>query len=166
MNIFDNELEDAIRFVAKKFDAGQDLKKPTLLHSIRVGVFLYQGGYSKEVCIGGILHDVIEDTETSEQEIESRFGSKIAKIVAANSKDISIVERAKRSEMLIKKCATHSRESAVIKAADILDNIRYYRKIENEINLETMIKRGRMLLVERNADFQDEVFNDLEKEIF
>lgn len=164
MNIFDKELEDAIRFVADKFDSGQDLKKPTLLHSIRVGLYLYQGGYNKDACIGGVLHDVIEDTNTSEQEIESRFGSEIAQIVVAISKDTDIIDRVERSEMLIKKCATHSRESAIIKAADILDNIRYYRKIENEVNLETMIKRGKMLLIERKSDFQDEVFRDLEKE--
>jgi len=165
MNKFDKELEDAIWFVADKFEVGKDLKKPTLLHSIRVGLYLHEGGYNKDTCIGGILHDVIEDTKTSEKEIESRFGSKIAEIVVVNSKDMNIVDNVMRSEVLIKKCATHSRESAVIKAADILDNIRYYRRIEDELNLNTMIKRGKMLLVEKNADFQDEVFRDLEKEI-
>jgi len=166
MNNFDKEFEDAIHFIADKFSEVQELEKPTLLHGIRVGMYLYQGGYSKEVCIGGILHDVIEDTATSEKEIEKTFGVKIAQIVAVNSKDIRIIDKAKRTEMLIKKCATHSRESAIIKAADILDNIRYYRKIEDKINLKEMIKRGRILLVEKNENFQNKVFSDLEKEIF
>ncbi len=64
---------------------------------------------------------------------------------------------------MIRKCATHNR-AAVIKAADILDNIHYYRKIEHAENLATMIERGKLLLREKNVGFQNKVFSELNKE--
>ncbi len=164
MNDFDKEFEDAIRFVAEKFSSEKDLTKPTLFHSVRVGVFLYQGGYGKETCIGGILHDVIEDTGTGEEELKSKFGHKVAELVRVNSKDTSIDDKKVRTEAMIRKCATHSRAAAVIKAADILDNIRYYRKTKHAENLATMIERGKLLLREKNVGFQDKVFSELNKE--
>lgn len=165
MNNFDLEFEEAIRFIAGKFASKKDLTKPTLFHSIRVGLYLYQKGFDKNICIGGLLHDVIEDTNTSAAELEDKFGFEITELVIVNSKDTSIIDRNARATALIEKCATHSLDSAVIKAADILDNIRYYRRVENTENFKTMIGRGRLLLEKENNNFQNAVFEELEAEI-
>ncbi len=165
MTNFDQDFETAIRFISEKFGLEKDLSKPTLIHCIRVGISLYESGYSREICIGALLHDVIEDTNTTEQEIADLFGDKIAEIVKVNTKDSIIEDKKLRSETLIKNCATHSLESAIIKAADILDNINYYKKINHQENLETMINRGKMLLAEKNPQFKDKIFEELDKEI-
>lgn len=102
MTNFDQEFETAIRFISEKFCQETDLSKPTLIHCLRVGISLYDSGYSKEICIGALLHDVIEDTETTDQEIANLFGDKIAELVKVNSKDPSIDDKKLRSETLIK----------------------------------------------------------------
>ena len=45
-----------------------------------------------------ILHDVIEDTDTKIEEVKSKFGDNVAKLVEANSFDESIEDKTERCE--------------------------------------------------------------------
>lgn len=55
--------------------------KPVIFHSVQVGVHLYNHDYESDIVIAGILHDVVEDSETTVAEIEERFGSRVAQLV-------------------------------------------------------------------------------------
>jgi (p)ppGpp synthase/HD superfamily hydrolase len=41
---------------------------------MRVGSYLFLHGYSEEICVAGLLHDVLEDTPISEENIGMIFG--------------------------------------------------------------------------------------------
>lgn len=54
---------------------------PYMRHPIGVGKILHQIGCTEDVVVSGILHDCIEDTKTSQDEIMERFGDMVSKIV-------------------------------------------------------------------------------------
>lgn len=83
----DQDFEQALRFLSEKMPDADKLPKPTLLHSVRVGISLYNGGYNSSICIAGLLHDLVEDSEVSLDDIEQRFGKKVSVLVGANTKN-------------------------------------------------------------------------------
>ena len=58
-----------------------------IAHPIRVALQLERAGFSAELVAAGFLHDVVEDTPISMQEIEERFGKLVAYYVAGNTED-------------------------------------------------------------------------------
>jgi guanosine-3',5'-bis(diphosphate) 3'-pyrophosphohydrolase len=69
------------------------------------------------------LHDTIEDTETTGQELESEFGSEIASIVSELTDDKSL-PKAERKRLQIEHAPHMSREAALVKLADKICNLR------------------------------------------
>ena len=67
------------------------------------------------------LHDVIEDTKITFEEIESEFGSKIANIVLECSDDKNL-PKAERKRLQIVHAKTISDEAKLVKLADKLAN--------------------------------------------
>lgn len=54
---------------------------PYFAHPAGVGLILARAGCEEDVIIAGILHDVIEDTEFSYEDIASAFGTHVADLV-------------------------------------------------------------------------------------
>jgi (p)ppGpp synthase/HD superfamily hydrolase len=78
--------EKAIILISSKFAMCLNLIKPTLLHAVKMDSWLYFQSYEKNTVIAGFLHDIIEDTDVTEQDIFEVFGLEIANIVKANTK--------------------------------------------------------------------------------
>ena len=97
-------IEKAIILVSSKFAMCHNLIKPTLLHAIRVGSWLYFHGYETNIVIAGFLHDIIEDTDVIVQDIFEVFGLEVANIVKANTKNTKIQGKKIRNEELVKRC--------------------------------------------------------------
>ena len=84
-------LDDAICF-ATDHHAGQTRKGtniPYILHPLEVLQILYSMRADTELLIAGVLHDTVEDTDATLDEIRERFGSDVADLVASNSEDKS-----------------------------------------------------------------------------
>lgn len=75
------------------------------------------------VIIAALLHDTIEDTETTPEEIEKHFGSFICKIVeeVTDNKNHS---RSERKSQQIEHAPYLSSEAAMVKIADKISNLR------------------------------------------
>ena len=58
---------------------------PYIVHPLAVGMILRQAGFSEEVVAAGILHDVIEDTSVTYNEIREKFNGRIAELVKSCS---------------------------------------------------------------------------------
>jgi (p)ppGpp synthase/HD superfamily hydrolase len=69
------------------------------------------------------LHDILDETETSFDELDQRFGSKVAVIVMAISIDRNL-PRTKQEEQYIKQLRESSLETKLIKLCDISANLR------------------------------------------
>lgn len=122
----DKEIEEAIKFLVHAIEESGKNPKPVILHSIRVGLYLYHQGYDKEIIIAGILHDLLEDSDTTLEEIKQKFGDKVAKLVEANSFNLTVKDKKERYLGSFTRSLNAGKDALVIKAADFLDNSHYY----------------------------------------
>lgn len=76
------ELEHAIDY-AKKAHTGQKRKsgEPYIIHPLHVAHTLVEWGMDIDTVLAGVLHDTVEDTDATLEEIESLFGRDVAFLV-------------------------------------------------------------------------------------
>jgi (p)ppGpp synthase/HD superfamily hydrolase len=122
----DEEIERALRYLVHSFESSGDNPKPVILHSTRVAMDLYDRRYDRHVVVAGFLHDLIEDTDVTGDEIRSRFGDDVADVVEAASFDETIDDYLERHYDIYRRCFDHGRSAVLVKAADLLDNSDYY----------------------------------------
>ncbi len=69
--------------VAAKAHEGQKRKsgEPYIIHPLCVGIILAELELDKESIVSGLLHDVVEDTIMTKEQIAGEFGSEVAEIV-------------------------------------------------------------------------------------
>lgn len=98
---------------------------PYINHPIGVAVLLQQVGGIKneEVLIAALLHDTVEDTNTTIHEIEEAFGPVVSGIVAevTDNKKLSKLER---KQLQVENAPHKSHEAKLVKLADKLYNLR------------------------------------------
>lgn len=98
---------------------------PYINHPIDVAKMLVTvGGINDtDVLAAAILHDTIEDTEATEEDIDSLFGKKIKKLVLECTDDKSLPKQERKRLQVLQ--APHKSESAkCIKLADKISNVR------------------------------------------
>jgi len=97
-------------------------KIPYVVHPLRVAMILKAAGFNEfinsDLMIAALLHDLIEDTNITLEEIEKEFNAKVAMIV----KELSKPEQANKEEWL-KNLKSVSNEAKIIKMADRIDNL-------------------------------------------
>jgi len=98
---------------------------PYINHPIGVANILVQeaGIQSVEVLQAALLHDTVEDTDTTLEEIEQQFGLSVRIIVAEVTDDKSLSYEM-RKQMQIEKASKISYEAKLVKLADKLYNLR------------------------------------------
>src|SRR3954465_12943142 len=55
---------------------------PYIEHPMAVAMILDRAGFPEEVVIAGLLHDLVEDTDVTLNEVPTRFGDAVAEAVA------------------------------------------------------------------------------------
>lgn len=118
--------QKAIGFLVDNINRTGHNPKPVILHSVRVAMYLYSFEYSPEVIVSAYLHDLLEDTECSSEEIRSSFGNEVSSIVTALTFDDSISNRDERNKKEVEQAVTFGRAAVLVKASDLLDNSNYY----------------------------------------
>jgi len=116
----------ALAFSAKKHSkqTRKDIdKSPYINHPIALANILAQRWVIDEnVLCAAILHDTIEDTKTTADELRKHFGEKITSIVLEVSDDKSL-EKEVRKQLQIDHAASLSKEAKLVKLADKIANI-------------------------------------------
>ena len=155
------ECERAIRFVSEKMPiSDSSSRKPILFHNVRVGVALYQKGYPEPVVVAGILHDTLEFAGVSEEKLRNTFGDEIARLVRANTKDDSIVDKEEKTHELISRCVATGEHALIIKTADILDSFEWYTRLNNAGELDYCRRNATAILRHKPDSFQDPLFKE------
>jgi GTP diphosphokinase / guanosine-3',5'-bis(diphosphate) 3'-diphosphatase len=98
---------------------------PYINHPIALANILWVSGGIDDpnVICAALLHDTVEDTETTEAELVERFGAKIASIVMEVTDDKSL-EKAERKRLQVEHAPHLSREAKLVKLADKISNVR------------------------------------------
>lgn len=123
-----NNLIRALAFAADKH-RNQRRKdadaSPYINHPIGLAnVLANEAGIEDErVLVAAILHDTVEDTETTEQELVRLFGQEVADIVAEVTDDKSL-PKAERKRLQVEHAPALSRRAKLVKISDKIANLR------------------------------------------
>ncbi|MEN1968468.1 HD domain-containing protein [Lentibacillus sp. N15] len=108
--------------MAHKGQTRKSSDAPYITHPIRVADRLEQAGFSDELVCAGYLHDVVEDTPYEMEDIQERFGRKVATLVAAHTEDKSKSWQ-ERKQHTIDTIKDANKEVKYLIVADKLDNL-------------------------------------------
>lgn len=151
--IFTTRLEQAMRRAAEwhhgQFRKGS--KTPYIIHPFGVAMILDRFGFDEELIIAGLLHDVVEDTDATIDDIRREFGSRVAEIVGHCSEtklDTSGVKRPwiDRKRDHIEALAAAPIESRAVVLAD---------KLQNLMSIACDLEAGRPVWSLFNAERED-----------
>ena len=102
----------------------KDGKTPYIIHPISVAMILAEiGGVDdKEILSAALLHDTIEDTDTTADEIEREFGARVRGIVEELT-DNKLLSYSERKQLQIDHAPKLSKDATLVKIADKISNI-------------------------------------------
>ena len=125
------ELIERAYKIAEKMHAGQLRKsgEPYIIHPVAAAEILAELGMDDDTIAAGLLHDVVEDTEYSKEQLVKDFGEEVALLVDGVTKLGSIKFESKeerQAENLRKMFLAMSKDIRVliIKLSDRLHNLR------------------------------------------
>ena len=128
---YDVDLINRAYSIAEDMHNGQLRKsgEPYIIHPIEVARILAELGMDDETLVAGLLHDVIEDTPYTKEQLKAEFGEEVLLLVDGVTKLGSIVfenKEEKQAENLRKMFLAMSKDIRVliIKLADRLHNLR------------------------------------------
>ena len=117
----------AVHFAASKHSKQKrkgEEGTPYINHPIEVAVLIGEvGGVTDEqVLIAAVLHDTIEDTDTTSEDIESLFGKRVLGLVLEVTDDKSLPKQ-ERKQRQVEHAPELTPEATLIKIADKISNI-------------------------------------------
>ena len=128
---YDVDLINKAYSIAEDMHNGQLRKsgEPYIIHPVEVARILAELGMDDETLVAGLLHDVIEDTPYTKEQLKAEFGEEVLLLVDGVTKLGSIVfenKEEKQAENLRKMFLAMSKDIRVliIKLADRLHNLR------------------------------------------
>jgi len=143
LNMIDRALEVAA--VAHSRQVRKGMNVPYIAHPAAVGIMLAQAGCSEEVIAAGILHDTVEDTYVTLDDIERDFGPEVAAIVAGCSEPDKSLPWEERKRHTLEYLRHAPWDIRVVSCADKLHNARAtlseYERYGEDV--WTRFKRGR-----------------------
>jgi len=153
--------------------------EPYIIHPIQVAKMLFEMGFNSDVIIAGLLHDTVEDTGTTLENLKNEFGSEVADLVDGVTKISRI-----KSENIKQRQAENIRKMLLsmvndiriilIKLADKLHNMRtleYLDRVRAErIARETLDiyapLAGRLGMARIKIELEDLALKTLEPEMY
>lgn len=131
MSIDDSDLKILFRALSFAAHKHKDQRRrdvdasPYINHPISLAAILCTEAHVADVetLCGALLHDTVEDTETTAEELEQIFGESICAIVMEVTDDKSLT-KAERKKAQIEHAAHISEKSKLVKLADKISNLR------------------------------------------
>lgn len=95
---------------------------PYISHPAAVGLILARAGFEDSVVAAGVLHDVIEDTPVTAEELTLHFGDVITQIVLGASEDKSLAYDVRKAQYA-QQIRSASHEVKAVSSADKIANL-------------------------------------------
>ena len=119
------EVLRAALFAARKHRSGKRKdadESPYINHPLAVAAVLAEHGVEDPVTLqAALLHDTLEDTETTPAELEREFGFAVARVVLEVTDDKAL-EKRERKRLQIEKSAGLSERAKLVKLGDKICN--------------------------------------------
>ena len=128
----DNDLKLLIKALAFAADKHRNQRRknvkasPYINHPISLADILCNEAHVTDlnVICGALLHDTVEDTETTAEELAIEFGQQISAIVMDVTDDKTIEDKQQRKQLQIEHAAHISDSAKLVKLADKISNLR------------------------------------------
>lgn len=140
--MYNSKVIKALYFAAKahrnQFRKG-NADIPYLVHPVEVAMILQENNMSEEIVIAGLLHDTLEDTSVTQEDIEREFGKKILELVLGASERLEGIEHTDwktRKSHTIEYLASAPLDVKYVSCADKLSNIRSMLRDYEEVGEE------------------------------
>lgn len=135
------ELERALRWAAvcHQGQVRRGSGVPYVQHVFAVALLLDRAGYGEEVVIAGLLHDVVEDTDATLDDVAARFGAGVAALVG-HASEVKLDEKGRKRPWIDRKTdhlATLANAPAEARAVVLAD------KLHNLDSILTDLREGR-----------------------
>lgn len=169
-----NELEQRAHDFADKAHAAIDHRRkytgdPYIVHPEAVAEIVRSVAHTPAMVAASYLHDTVEDTETTIEEIEKEFGAEVAELVGWLT-DVSKQEdgnRAVRKAIDREHSAQAPAAAQTIKVADLIHNsqcimahdLKFARVylVEKEALIDVLVKADPVLLAQARRILEDSV---------
>jgi guanosine-3',5'-bis(diphosphate) 3'-pyrophosphohydrolase len=112
---------------------------PYIEHPMAVAMVLDRAGFGEDVVIAGLLHDLVEDTEVTLEQVRESFGESIAAMVGSCSEEKLDAEGRKRP--WIDRKRDHLRD--LVGASESVKGIILADKLHNLISIRLDLLEGR-----------------------
>lgn len=160
----------ALEFATKKHEGQmrKDGKTPYIVHPIGVAkivkAYATHHKYLDTMLVASLLHDTLEDTDTTYDEIWETFGSAVADIVKELTSDKEELKKVGKAKYLKTKMQHMSEEALTIKLADRLYNMRdvqcmkiekIQQFIDQNLEIAEWLRKTRSKLTETHVDLID-----------
>ena len=129
IKVFDFPLEchTAYYFAKCKHDEIHQVRKgtglPYFIHPKQVALIVKQNGGTNDQICAAFLHDTLEDTHTSDEELRVCFGEHVQSLVRELTNQRYKIEEIGKEAYMTEKLMRLSNEALLIKLADMLANI-------------------------------------------
>lgn len=114
-------LNDALVYHRHQKRKGTDI--PYAAHPISLAVLLIDGKFSEDMVVAALLHDTIEDTSMTEDELRERYGQRVYELVMACTEKDQSQAWEERKRHTIDKFAKLDEEAKWILLVDKLHNL-------------------------------------------
>ncbi len=111
----------ALALAAHEGQMRKDSPTPYLVHPVHVAILLARYGFSDDVVAAGLVHDVVEDTAVSMEDIQRELGDDIAALVVPVTYDDTL-PWIDRKKSYIEAVRSASDEVKAISVADKIAN--------------------------------------------
>jgi (p)ppGpp synthase/HD superfamily hydrolase len=100
-----------------------------VIHPVEVAALLARLDYGDDVVAAAVLHDVLEDTDAEREDLEERFGERVAALVALVSDDPTIEDEAARKAEVRERVRADGGDALAVYAADKVSKVRELRML-------------------------------------
>ncbi len=125
MGTFSDKFYDALELAAVahrgQLRKGTDI--PYIIHPAAAAMLLLKHGCDEEMAIAALLHDTVEDTDITLEEIRRQFGERVAELVKGASEADRSAPWEERKNATLQRLKTASPDLAALACADKLHNI-------------------------------------------
>jgi guanosine-3',5'-bis(diphosphate) 3'-pyrophosphohydrolase len=156
-----NKLDEALEFA--RIAHGSQVRKftaePYIEHPKRVAKMVQEVTHTEAMVCAAYLHDVVEDTPVSHQEIEQHFGSEVARLVHELTDEYMTeaypqLNRRRRKQLEVARQAAMSPQAKTIKLADVIDNTRDIIKNDRGFAVRYIPEMEALLEALQGGDFK------------
>lgn len=166
----ENKIREAYKY-AEYLHEGQKRQsgEPYIIHPLNVAYILSEMHADKDTICAALLHDTLEDTNTTYEEIREKFGNEVAKLVNGVTKISKMNYNTKKEQNLantrkIITSITQDVRIIIIKLADRLHNMRtiQYKTIEKQLEnanetLQVFVPLANLIGVRRIKDELEDI---------